>query len=63
MRYRSVVGSGRVTFVTDPAEKVAGLAAIMGHYVPGTHRFSDAMVAKTTVLKLDVEEISGKMRP
>lgn len=63
MRYRSVVGSGRMAFVTDPAEKVAGLAAIMEHYAPGTHRFGDKMVAQTTVLRLDVEEISGKMRP
>ena len=64
MRFRSVVGSGRVTFVADPAEKVAGLAVIMDHYAPGTQRrFADKMVAKTTVLRLDVEEISGKMRP
>ena len=48
MRYRSVVGSGRMAFVTDPAEKVAGLAAIMDHYAPGTHRFADKMVAQTT---------------
>src|SRR5512145_3009552 len=64
MRFRSVVGSGRVTFVTDPAEKLAGLDAVMDHYAPGTqHQFSDVMVARTTVLRLDVEEISGKMRP
>ena len=64
MRFRSVVGSGRVTFVADPAEKLAGLDAVMDHYAPGTpHRFSDAMVTRTTVLRLDVEEISGKMRP
>jgi hypothetical protein len=35
----------------------------MDHYAPGTHRFADKMVAQTTVLRLDVEEISGKMRP
>jgi uncharacterized protein len=64
MRYRSVVGSGRMTFVTDPSEKLAGLTAVMDHYFPGTqHRFGEKMVGQTTIIRLDVEEISGKMRP
>jgi len=63
MRYRSVVGSGRVTFITDPVEKLEGLTAILEHFTPGTApRFTDEMVARTTVLRLDVEEISGKRR-
>ncbi len=64
MRFRSVVGSGRVTFVTDPAEKLEGLTAILHHFTPGVEpRFTEAMLAKTTVLRLDVEEIAGKRRP
>ena len=63
MRYRSVVGSGRITFVTDPAEKLEGLTAILEHFTPGaTPRFTEQMTARTTVLRLDVEEISGKRR-
>ena len=64
MRFRSVVGSGRVAFVTDPAEKLEGLSAILNHFAPGaTMRFTEEMIARTTVLRLDVEEISGKRRP
>jgi nitroimidazol reductase NimA-like FMN-containing flavoprotein (pyridoxamine 5'-phosphate oxidase superfamily) len=63
MRYRSVVGSGRVAFVTDPVEKLEGLTAILDHFTPGVApRFTDEMVGRTTVLRLDVEEISGKRR-
>jgi nitroimidazol reductase NimA-like FMN-containing flavoprotein (pyridoxamine 5'-phosphate oxidase superfamily) len=63
MRFRSVVGSGRVFFVTDLCEKEEALSLITDHYAPGTYRFSDDRVARTTVLRLDVEEISGKQRP
>jgi nitroimidazol reductase NimA-like FMN-containing flavoprotein (pyridoxamine 5'-phosphate oxidase superfamily) len=62
MRYRSVVGSGRVSFVTDSAEKLKGLEAILEHYAAGAPRFTDEMIARTMVLRLDVEEISGKRR-
>ena len=63
MRFRSVVGSGRIAFVTDPAEKAEALSLITDHYAPGTYRFSEQRVARTTVLRLDVEEITGKQRP
>ena len=63
MRFRSVVGSGRIAFVTDPVEKAEALSLITGHYAPGTYRFSKERVSRTTVLRLEVEEISGKQRP
>jgi uncharacterized protein len=64
MRFRSVVGTGRMSFVTDRAEQGEALMAIMAHYAKDTPpRFAEDMVERTTVLRLDVLEITGKRRP
>ena len=61
MKYRSVVGMGRITFVTEAAEKIQGLQTIMVHYTgQSSPTFKEELVEKTTVLRLDIEEISGK---
>lgn len=62
-RYQCVMGGGRVTLLEDREEKKAGLAALMLHDT-GTDRwkFEDAMVDKTAVIRLDVEELSCKAR-
>jgi nitroimidazol reductase NimA-like FMN-containing flavoprotein (pyridoxamine 5'-phosphate oxidase superfamily) len=61
MRYQSVVGMGRMSFVTDPAEKIEALQAIMTHYTKKSgHVFKEELVERTTVMRLDIEEISGK---
>lgn len=61
MRYRSVVGMGRITFVNDLTEKMEALQTIMMHYTrKSSHEFKEGLVDRTTILRLDVEEISGK---
>lgn len=60
MRYRSVIGAGRVVFVEDEAEKRRGLAAISRQYGYVDESYPPAAVARTTVLRLDVEEMTGK---
>ena len=61
MKYRSVVGMGRITFVTELTEKMEALQTIMTHYTrKSSHEFKERMVDRTTILRLDVEEISGK---
>ncbi len=63
MRYRSVVGTGRVSFDTERTEKGEALEAIMNHYAPESpHSFAEEMVGRTTILRLDVETITGKRR-
>lgn len=60
MSYQSVVGMG---FVNDPSEKLEALQAIMTHYTNRSeHTFKDELVERTLILRLDVEEISGKAR-
>jgi nitroimidazol reductase NimA-like FMN-containing flavoprotein (pyridoxamine 5'-phosphate oxidase superfamily) len=61
MKYKSVIGMGRVHFVTEWAEKIQGLKTIMEHYTrESSFPFKEELVEKTTVLRLDIEEISGK---
>lgn len=61
MKYQSVVGMGKMHFIHDFSEKQAGLQAIMAHYTKKSeHVFKEEMVHRTMVMRLDVEEISGR---
>ena len=61
MNYKSVVGMGRIFFVTDNAEKIEALNILMKHYHgQDQYQFKKAYVNETTVLRLDINEISGK---
>jgi len=66
LNYRSVVALGRARPVADPAEKRAALEAIVEHVLPGRSREVRAPdvreLAATTVLRLDLEEVSAKVR-
>lgn len=59
--FDSVCGSGVIRMPHDPAEKRAGLAAIMAHYAPDkVFSFEEKTVRATCVLALDVQTITGK---
>jgi hypothetical protein len=61
MKYRSIIGTGRVEFIEDEAGKKLALQAIMQKYgFPGEAVFDGAMLRNTKVYKLVVQEISGK---
>lgn len=63
MRFGSVVGTGYVAFVTERSEKIEALEAIMAHYdQKQPFLFSDEMIDRTTILRLDVKQITGKRR-
>lgn len=62
MRFRSVVGFGTAAFVTDPAQKRHGLQTIMAQYAGPGHEFTfaDDEVARTTVIRVHLEQLTGK---
>ncbi|MBN1886125.1 MAG: pyridoxamine 5'-phosphate oxidase family protein [Candidatus Krumholzibacteriota bacterium] len=60
MRYRSVIGAGAVVFVEDEAEKQLALTLISRQYGCADETFPPGVVEKTTVFRLDVEEMTGK---
>jgi nitroimidazol reductase NimA-like FMN-containing flavoprotein (pyridoxamine 5'-phosphate oxidase superfamily) len=66
INYRSVVVHGVAHDVTDPEEKRAALDALVDHVVPG--RAADSRpankkeLAATAVIRLDLNEVSAKLR-
>ncbi|HZW60579.1 MAG TPA: pyridoxamine 5'-phosphate oxidase family protein [Woeseiaceae bacterium] len=66
MNYRSVIAHGTATVVTDLARKQAAFRAFLDHLVPGrwedTRQPNRKEVAATTVLALELDEASVKLR-
>jgi uncharacterized protein len=66
MNYRSAVVSGRASSVTDDAEKLAALHAIVEHVCPGRWNDvrppTDGELRTTLVLRIPIEEASAKIR-
>jgi nitroimidazol reductase NimA-like FMN-containing flavoprotein (pyridoxamine 5'-phosphate oxidase superfamily) len=59
--YQSVIGFGRAILVTDPEEKRLGLDRIMTHYrARGPFSFEDEILAKTIIVRIDIETMNGK---
>jgi hypothetical protein len=63
MKFESVVGFGVLSRVEDENERRSGLEALMRHYgAHGPFRFDPAEIHATTVLRLDVREMTGKRK-
>src|SRR5437773_10996074 len=66
LNYRSVVILGTAAEVTEPAERLAALEAIVEHVVPGRWREvrapNDRELRATKVLSLPIAEASAKVR-
>jgi nitroimidazol reductase NimA-like FMN-containing flavoprotein (pyridoxamine 5'-phosphate oxidase superfamily) len=63
MSFRSVVGYGNISIITDKEAKKIGLDCIMKHYGDeNKYIYNEMVLASTTVLRLDITEITGKKR-
>jgi nitroimidazol reductase NimA-like FMN-containing flavoprotein (pyridoxamine 5'-phosphate oxidase superfamily) len=66
INYRSVVVHGTARQVTDPAERSEALDALVDHIVPGraddSRRANPKELAATAVIRLDLDEVSAKLR-
>ncbi|MBW2599751.1 MAG: pyridoxamine 5'-phosphate oxidase family protein, partial [Deltaproteobacteria bacterium] len=60
-RYRSVVGFGRALWVRDPGAKRDALRVIMRHYSEGGFDFPEDALARTVVIKVVLDDITGKI--
>ncbi len=58
--FRSVIGFGRASLIKDPEAKRRALDIIMSHYAPGAFEYPDAALAKTVVIKVDIERMTAK---
>jgi uncharacterized protein len=63
MKYRSVIGYGRMRIVESNEERLNGLNVLMKQYtVKDTWNYDDEIIKKTMVSCLDVEKITGKRK-
>ena len=63
MSYSSVVGYGRIKHVTEETEKIKALEIIMSQYSGRKDfTFDESILEHTTILQLDIEEITGKRK-
>lgn len=60
MKYRSVIASGKVEFITEPNEKIIALNEIMKHYTEKVYTYSDPSVKEVIVFKVNVEKFDGR---
>ncbi len=60
--YRSVIIRGRAHIVEDPAEQIEALRSLMEKYQPegGYGTFPEEKVKITGVVRIDIEEMTGK---
>lgn len=61
-RFTSIVGYGKIYFVTEYNDKIAGLNSIMTHYGGEGYTYDDNIVEQTTILKLEIIKMTGKMK-
>jgi len=62
VRYRSIIGYGKAVFLRTSEEKIEGLTVLMEHYSKeGVFEFSVENLKKTTVVKIEIMTITGKV--
>jgi nitroimidazol reductase NimA-like FMN-containing flavoprotein (pyridoxamine 5'-phosphate oxidase superfamily) len=60
VRYRSVIGTGRASLVSDFDEKRQALGLIMHHYDGDATEMSAEAADHAAIVKIDIAEMSGK---
>lgn len=58
--FKSIIGNGEVSFLEKYDEKLKGLQLLMHHETLKEFEFDERMVNMVTVMKVVVEEFSGK---
>ena len=63
MKFSSVVGYGRISVIEDSKSRINGLDCIMSHYSERKDFvYNERVLGNTTILRLDIEEMTGKRR-
>lgn len=61
MKFKSVVGVGKMMIVKDDSEKLLGLDLIMKQYSDLNHfEYKPEMLKRTSILKIEVDKMTGK---
>jgi len=61
MKYKSVLGYGNISFITGKEARIRGLDCILRHYGGDQkYTYDDKVLERTTILRLDITEMTGK---
>jgi len=60
VKYQSVVGSCKAFFIDDLEEKTRALNIIAEHYSSDAHEYHKNSVDNVTVIKVEIENLTGK---
>lgn len=60
MTYRSVIAFGRASIVTDLEDRRRALDFLMAHYAEGEFSYPEKLVARTCIIRIDIDEMTGK---
>ena len=59
--YKSIIGYGTASIITDIEEKKHSLGILIDHYSPGTiYDFTEKMIDDVTVIKISIDRMTGK---
>ncbi len=60
VKYYSVIGIGKAFFIDDFEEKIKALNIITGHYSGDSFVYQKNSIDNVTVIKVEIEKITGK---
>lgn len=60
MKYRSVIGFGRASFIEDDSEKQKALDIIVRQYSKKDFDYTKEFVENVTIIKVEIESVTGK---
>ncbi|MFX1558003.1 MAG: pyridoxamine 5'-phosphate oxidase family protein [Promethearchaeota archaeon] len=61
MKYRSIIGFGKASFITNAEEKRKALKIITNHYVSkDLNEFNESLLKKIAIIKIEIENMTGK---
>jgi hypothetical protein len=60
LNYKSVIGFGKAVFVEDIASKREALDIIVRQFSANTFEYPEEAVRKTTIIKVEIESMTGK---
>ena len=60
MKYQSVIGFGKASFIDNPEQKRHALNIIMNQYSERLFQFPDEAIGKMSVIKIEITTMTGK---
>jgi len=60
MKYRSVIGYGKVSVIDDPESKRSAFNIIVQHYAGISFTYAEVILKDTVLIKVEIESMRGK---